>query len=58
MANLVRDHILTLKAVIDAQKAGNQPAVYGNLRKALGHMQMVADPLAEAIVKQFPDRFR
>ncbi len=58
VANLVRDHILTLKAVIDAQKAGNQPAVYGNLRKALGHMQMVADPLAEAIVKQFPDRFR
>jgi len=58
VAGLVREHILTLKAVIDAQKAGNQPAVYTNLRKAMGHMQMVADPLAEAIVKQFPDRFR
>ena len=58
VASLVREHILTLKAVIDAQKAGNQPAVYTNLRRAMAHMQMVADPLAEAIVKQFPDRFR
>jgi dsRNA-specific ribonuclease len=55
---LVLDHILTLKAVIDAQKAGNQPAVYSGLRRALGHMAMLADPLADAIVKQFPDRFR
>jgi hypothetical protein len=58
VAELVRDHILTLKAVIDAQKANNQPAVYGNLRKALSHMQMIADPLSDAIVKQFPQRFR
>jgi dsRNA-specific ribonuclease len=55
---LVLEHILTLKAVIDAQKAGNQSAVYTGLRRALGHMPMIADPLAEAIVKQFPDRFR
>ena len=27
------------------------------LRKAAGHMQMVADPLAGAIVKQFPQKF-
>jgi hypothetical protein len=26
-------------------------------RAAAGHMQMIADPLAVAIVKQFPDRF-
>lgn len=55
---LVLEHVLTLKAVIDAQKAGNQSAVYTGLRRALGHMAMIADPLAEAIVKQFPDRFR
>ena len=24
---------------------------------AAGHMHMIADPLAETIVKQFPDRF-
>lgn len=58
VAGLVREHVLTLKEVIDAQKAGNQPAVYTHLRKAMGHMQMLADPLAEAIVKQFPDRYR
>jgi len=27
-------------------------------RTAAGHMQQIADPLAEAIVKQFPDRYR
>jgi len=57
VADLVKMHILTLKAVIDAQAAGDQTKTYASLRKAMGHMQMVADPLAEAIVKQFPDRF-
>jgi hypothetical protein len=27
------------------------------VRTAAGHMQMIADPLAETIVKQFPDRY-
>ncbi len=57
VAELVKMHILTLKDVIDAQATGDQTKVYSNLRKAMGHMAMVADPLAEAIVKQFPDRF-
>jgi hypothetical protein len=53
----VKDHILTLKPVIDAQAAGDQPKVYTLLRFATGHMRMIADPLAEAIVKQFPQKF-
>ena len=57
VAGLVRDHILTLKPVIDAQAAGDQPKVYTMLRSATVHMRMIADPLAEAIVKQFPQRF-
>jgi hypothetical protein len=57
VAGLVKDHILTLKPVIDAQAAGDQPAVYTMLRSATGHMRMIADPLAEAIVKQFPQKF-
>jgi phage FluMu protein gp41 len=57
VADLVKMHILTLKDVIDAQAAGNAPKVYTELRRAMGHMSMVADPLAEAIVKQFPERF-
>ncbi|MGE3594480.1 MAG: hypothetical protein AB7N70_02955 [Dehalococcoidia bacterium] len=57
VAALVMDHILTLKTVIDAQAAGDQAKVYDSLRSAMGHMQMVADPLAEATVQKFPDKF-
>ena len=57
VATLLREHVLGLKAVVDAQAAGDQPKVYGNLRTAMAHMQMVADPLAEATVKKFPDKF-
>ncbi len=57
VADLVKMHILTLKEVIDAQAAGDQMKVYSTLRKAMGHMSMIADPLSEAIVKQFPDRY-
>ncbi len=49
-------HILTLKDVIDAQAGGDQAKVYASLRKAAAHMGMIADPLAEAIVKQFAKR--
>lgn len=57
VAGLVKTHILTLKDVIDAQAAGDQPKVYDLLRGAYHHMAMIADPLAGAIVKQFPDKF-
>jgi hypothetical protein len=57
VADLVKMHILTLKDVIDAQAAGDQPAVYAKLRAAYAHMTMIADPLASAIVKQFPEKF-
>ena len=56
VADLVRGHITSLKTVIDAQ-AANDPVVYNNIRTAASHMQMIADPLAAAIAKQFPDRF-
>ncbi len=57
IADLVKTHALTLKEVIDAQGAKDWSKVYHNLRMAAGHMQMISDPLAEAIVKQFPQRF-
>jgi hypothetical protein len=57
VADLVKAHILTLKDVIDAQAVGDQEKGYSSLRKAYGHMSMIADPLAEAIVKQFAERF-
>ena len=57
VAGLVRDHVLTLKAVIDAQAAGDATLAYAALREAAGHMSMVGDPLAAAIARQFPERF-
>jgi hypothetical protein len=57
VAGLVKTHVLTLKDVVDAQAAGDQAKTYTALRTAFAHMPMIGDPLAEAIVKQFPDKF-
>ncbi len=57
VADLVKTHILTLKDVIDAQASGNSAKSYAALRTAAGHMQMIADPLADAIGKQFPNKY-
>lgn len=57
MADLVKHHVLTLKEVIDPQAAGDHAKTYAALRTAAGHMGKIADPLAAAISKQFPDRF-
>ena len=45
------------KGVVDAQAKGDWVSAYAKLREAAGHMQMIADPLAGAISKQFPDKF-
>ena len=58
VAGLVKHHVVTLKDVIDAQAAKDPAKAWNAARTAAGHMQQVADPLAEAIVKQFPDRYR
>ena len=57
VAGLVKTHVLTLKDVIDAQAAGDQPKAFAATRTAYAHMGMIADPLAGAIAKQFPDKF-
>ncbi len=57
VAGLVREHVVGLKAVVDAQAARDWPTAYARLREAAGHMQMIADPLAGAIAKQFPEKF-
>jgi hypothetical protein len=57
VADLVKHHVVTLKEVIDAQAAKDPARAYMAVRMAAGHMQQIADPLAEAIVKQFPDKF-
>jgi hypothetical protein len=57
VADLVKTHVLTLKDVIDAQAAGDQPKAFAATRTAYAHMRMIADPVAGAIAKQFPTRF-
>jgi hypothetical protein len=57
VADLVQHHVVTLKTVIDAQASKDQAKAYAALRTAAGHMQAIADPLADAIALQFPDRF-
>ena len=53
----MKDHVVGLKAVVDAQARGDWSGAYARLREAAGHMQMIADPLAGAISKQFPEKF-
>jgi hypothetical protein len=57
VAELVKGHIVSLKEVIDAQAARNYKLAYEKLRAASHHMQMIGDPLADAIAAQFPDKF-
>ena len=54
---MVKMHATTLKAVIDAQKAGDQPKVYSSLRMAYGHMADMAKALSVATAKKFPQQF-
>ncbi|HET9491314.1 MAG TPA: hypothetical protein VFR64_16360 [Methylomirabilota bacterium] len=46
---------MELGVVLAAKDPGG---AYAALRTAAGHMQAIADPLADAIARQFPDRFR
>jgi hypothetical protein len=57
VAELVRGHITSLAPVIDAQAAGDYPASYKAEREAYAHMQHIADALASAIARQFPEKF-
>ena len=56
VASLVATHVQTLKAVVDAQSAGNEAEAYTDMRAAAAHMGMIASPLVGAIAKQLPDK--
>ena len=57
VADLVKHHVVTLKGVVDAQAAKDEARAYQALRGAAAHMQAIADPLADTIARQFPQRF-
>ena len=54
---LMKEHVVTLTSVIDAQAAGDQTAVYTKLAASMAHMQMLADPIAAATARKFPQQF-
>ncbi len=51
IAELVTDHVLQTKAVVDAQASGDFEAAYEAIRVAYAHMQMIGDALAPAIAE-------
>jgi hypothetical protein len=57
VTNDLKMHASTLIAVINAQKAGDATQAATLLREAVHHMSGTASVLAEATVKQFPEKF-
>lgn len=57
VADLVKGHVVGFKTAIDAQARADWPTAWSRTREAVMHMRMIADPLAGAIVKQFPEKF-
>jgi hypothetical protein len=57
VAEMIKTHIVTLKAVIDAQSRKDYAAEYAAQHKAYNHMGMIAVALADGIAKQFPQKF-
>jgi len=55
VTDLITDHVLQTKDVVDAQAAKDWPKAYAGVRTAYAHMQMIGDALAGAIVAKFPD---
>ena len=58
LTTLIKDHVLTTKAIVDAQGAKDLKAAATADRTAGQHMEMIGDPLAQAIVVKVPDKFR
>jgi hypothetical protein len=57
VTGLTKEHVLTTKAVVDAQGAKDFKGSGQKDRAAAQHMQMIGDPLAAAIVQKLPQRF-
>lgn len=55
---LVKTHVTSLKDLVDAQAAKDYTKAFNTLHTAFVHMSTIADPLADAIVKQFPDKYK
>ena len=57
VTDLTSEHVVTTKAVVDAQAGKDAMAAATADETAARHMEMIADPLAAAIVKKLPAKF-
>ena len=53
----ITEHVNQLKGQIDAYAAADYAKAYSLMRQAYAHMYMTGDTLADAIVKQSPEKF-
>ena len=58
LTSLIKEHVLTTKAIVDAQATKDWKAASAADRKAGQHMEMIGDPLAKAIVAKMPAKFQ
>lgn len=58
VASLLVMHVTGIAKAIDLLAAKDYASAYPQLKTAEDHSMMIADPLAEAIVTQFPDKLR
>ena len=54
---LVQSHAIALCTVIDAQGSGDSASQYAKSRIAADQVRQIGDPLTEATVLKFPDKF-
>jgi hypothetical protein len=57
VADLTKTHVLTTKDIVDKQAAKDYVGEAAAVRKAYAHMEMIGDPVAEAIAAKKPDAF-
>lgn len=57
VAELLGPHVQNTLAAIDAQAAKDYTKAYASLKAAADHMRAIADPLAAATAKKFPQAF-
>jgi hypothetical protein len=58
LTDLITDHVVRTKAVVDAQAGDDAEAAAAADQLAARHMQMIGDPLAAAIVAALPESFQ
>lgn len=57
VTSLTQAHVTHTKAIVDDQAASNWTQEYADIRAAFAHIQMIGDPVSEAIAAKLPTAF-